>query len=1117
MLAKNLITNYLKDSRFREFYNNWVTSKPGDIVHIHGTRGSLTSLIAACTFQKSNKSILIIRSDKEEAAYFLNDLEKLLDKENVYFFPDSYRRPYSDHEKVDNINIGLRTEALERLMSPESPCIIITYPEALAEKVITRKSFKSRTLTINVNEHIDLEFLNENLFELGFDRVDFVEIPGQFSVRGGIVDVFSFSQQDPTRIEFFGNEVESLRSFSVESQLSVNPLMSITLVSNIEDKHQKEIRQSLLKYSDESTLIWIQDTQITIEKMESSFKHAEDIHSNIKSTIDRIEPSALYLSINELKQELKQRPLITEVIEATSKEKSWGSLPKTSFSKNFNLLSETIIKHQKNGSEIWLMCGQIQQKKRLETILSDISEISLNINWLDGSLHSGWEDPLGKKVVFTDHEIFEKYHRFRLRDGLDKAQAITLKELNSLQIGDYVTHIDHGIGKFGGLQKIDVQGKYQEAIKLVYKDSDLLYVSIHSLHKISKFNSKEGTAPNVNKLGSPAWQNLKKKTKSRVKKLAYDLIKLYAKRKEAKGFSFSPDNYLQNELEGYFQYEDTPDQEKATLDVKSDMESSTPMDRLICGDVGFGKTEIAVRAAFKAVNDNKQVAILVPTTILAFQHYKTFKKRLDAFPVRVEYVNRSKSSKDMKLILRDLQEGRVDILIGTHKLVSKDVIFKDLGLLIIDEEQKFGVNVKDKLKTLKVNVDTLTLTATPIPRTMQFSLMAARDLSVMNTPPANRQPIETQIIGFKEDRIRDILHYEVSRGGQAFFIHNRVENIKEVAGTLQRLLPDMRIAIGHGKMKGSDLENILVDFMDGKYDILVSTTIVESGLDVPNANTMIIHQAQMFGLSDLHQMRGRVGRSNKKAFCYLISPPISGLPDESRKRLQALEQFSDLGSGFRIALRDLEIRGAGDLLGGEQSGFINDLGFETYQRLLSEAVHELKNNDFKEVYKNQKGGIEEEKMECQLDTDLELLFPDKYVNFVEERLRIYRDLNSLKNELDLRKFALGLEDRFGQMPTAAKNLLQSMRLRWLGDDLGLEKIILKSGKMIAHFPNSEFKKPSEKTILGFLSKIQENPGRYRMKQTKRLSLIIDGISSVNEALIALQEIQNKKHLLNEAI
>jgi len=1110
MQEKELITQYQKDSRFINFFESWSTENKGNIIPINGLLGSSIPLIAACTFVKSGKSWIIIRREKEEAAYFFNDLEKLLGPQRVAFFPDSYKRPYSEQENLDNINIGLRTEVLERLSTSSKPCLIVTYPEAIAEKVISKKSLKSKKLKIKVNQFIDLNFFNENLFDLGFERVDFVELPGQFSLRGGIVDVFSFSQENPTRIEFIGNEVESLRAFSVEDQLSLEKISEITLIANIENKYVDEPRQSLLTYSQNIENIWIPNVDAIAEQIEKCYRHVENIILRHSQTKGKNDPSLLQLTKKEFRKEITEKIIIADSNQINISENNWGISPRISFAKNFPLLIKTFNTHQNNGIQIWLMYGQAQQKKRLESIIHDMSDTHIQINWVEGALHIGFEDLPGKKVVYTDHEIFEKYQKFNLRSGLNKAQVITLRELNSLQIGDYVTHIDHGIGKFGGLQKLNVQGKNQEAIKLIYKDSDLLYVSIHGLHKISKFNSKDGASPSINKLGSPAWQNLKKKTKSRVKILAYDLIKLYAKRKEAKGFSFSPDNYLQNELEGYFQYNDTPDQEKATLDVKSDMESTIPMDRLICGDVGFGKTEIAVRAAFKAVNDNKQVAILVPTTILAFQHFQTFNDRLKGFPVTIDYLNRSRSSKDIKRILNELNEGKIDIIVGTHKLASKDVKFKDLGLLIIDEEQKFGVNVKDKLKTIKVNVDTLTLTATPIPRTMQFSLMAARDLSVMNTPPENRQPIDTQIIGFNEERIRDVLDYEIRRGGQAFFIHNRVENIKEIASSLKRLLPDARIAIGHGKMKGKELEDILMDFMDSKYDILVSTTIVESGLDVPSANTMIINQAHKFGLSDLHQMRGRVGRSNKKAFCYLISPPINGLPEESRKRLQALEQFSDLGSGFKIALRDLEIRGAGDLLGGEQSGFINDLGFETYQRLLSEAVNELKHQDFKDLFENKQDGFPEIKSPCQIDTDLELLFPDSYVNFVEERLRIYRDLNKINNQNELEKFSISLEDRFGSMPKEAKELVESMKIKWLGTELGLGKIILKSGKMILHFNENEGNEPPENIIIAFLKKIQENPSRYRMKQTNRLSIIIESVNSVIDAFITLQEIKNHK-------
>ncbi|MDA8787955.1 transcription-repair coupling factor [Schleiferiaceae bacterium] len=1105
-----LLDAYRADARLHALLRAWSAPPADSPVGLSGVRGSLKAVIAALAWEALQRPMILVRSDKEDAAYFLNDLEKLLGPGKAFFFPDSYRKPYADRDQVDNANIGLRAEALERLQRER--CIIVTYPEALAEKVVTRKSFGSKSLRVAKGDKLDLDFFNESLFDMRFERVDFVEKPGQFAVRGGIVDVFSFAHAQPHRIEFFGNEVDNIRSFEVDSQLSDGRVEAMTLVPNVEDKVRKEIRESLIEYAGEDALLWIEDAAFLQEKLDQGYALAEAAYVAFEGGIRPMEPHALYSSGSHLVQLLQHKTYLSEGI-ATA-QSAWQSLPQPAFGKNFTLLLEHLQAQQRVDRELWIMCSLAQQQKRLASIIHDLSgDESLPIHWVESALHAGWEDPQAGRVIYSDHEIFERYQRFRLRDGLDKAQAITLKELNALQVGDYVTHIDHGIGKFGGLQKIDVQGKIQEAIKLVYKDSDILYVSIHSLHKIAKFNGKEGATPVLNKLGSPAWQSLKKKTKTRVKQLAYDLIQLYAKRKEAKGFGFSPDSYLQHELEASFHYEDTPDQEKATADIKSDMENPIAMDRLICGDVGFGKTELAVRAAFKAVADSKQVAVLVPTTILAFQHFQTFSQRLEGFPARVEYINRSRSAKDVKAIAEGLANGSIDILIGTHKLVSKELQFKDLGLLIIDEEQKFGVNVKDKLKTLKVNVDTLTLTATPIPRTLQFSLMAARDLSVMTTPPPNRQPIETHVMGFNESGIRDALAYEMSRGGQAFFIHNRVENIQEVAGMIQRLIPDARIAIGHGQMKGQDLEKILLDFMAGSYDILVSTTIVESGLDVPNANTMIIHQAHMFGLSDLHQMRGRVGRSNRKAFCYLIAPPLAGLPEESRKRLQALEQFSDLGSGFKIALRDLEIRGAGDLLGAEQSGFINDLGFDTYQKLLSEAVDELKKNEFKELYADQRGGWDPSERECQLDTDLELLLPDAYINFVEERLRIYRELNDLKDEAALRTYIGGLEDRFGALPPQAERLMTSLRLRWLGQAMGFDKIVLKAGKLLCYFPEEAHDAPPQEVLVNFLSKLQSQPSRYRMKQKgPRISLVVENIPTVDQAFVTLNELRPEPHL-----
>jgi len=1102
-----LLDAYRADARFHGLLNAWLDLPPGDALGLGGVRGSLKSVLAVLALEQSQKHVLVVRSDKEDAAYFLNDCEKLLGPGRALFFPDSYRKPYGERDQVDNANIGLRAEVLERLQKSKQPLVLVTYPEALAEKVVTRKTFGSKSLRIATGDKLDLDFLNESLFDMRFERVDFVEKPGQFAVRGGIVDVYSFAHSCAHRIEFFGNEVEDIRPFDVDSQLSTGSVDQMTLVPNVEDKLRKEVRESLIEYAGPEVLLWVEDPQLLCDKLDQGYAQAEAAYVAFDGVVKPLEPHALYSSGAAMSHLLQHRPYLTEASSASSAQAPWQSLPQPAFGKKFDLLLDHLQAHHRAGRELWILCSLPQQQKRLASILHDLNPSEeLPIHWLDAALHEGWEDPAAQRVVYTDHEIFERYQRFRLRDGLDKAQAITLKELNSLQVGDYVTHIDHGIGKFGGLQKIDVQGKMQEAIKLVYKDSDILYVSIHSLHKIAKFNGKEGATPVLNKLGSPAWQALKKKTKTRVKQMAYDLIQLYAKRKEAKGFGFAPDTYLQHELEASFQYEDTPDQEKATADIKADMESPIAMDRLICGDVGFGKTELAVRAAFKAVADSKQVAVLVPTTILAFQHFQTFKKRLEGFPARVEYINRSRSTKEVKQIAEDLASGKIDILIGTHKLVSKELTFKDLGLLVIDEEQKFGVNVKDKLKTLKVNVDTLTLTATPIPRTLQFSLMAARDLSVMTTPPPNRQPIETHVMGFNEAGIRDALAYELSRGGQAFFIHNRVENIQEVAGMLQRLLPDARIAIGHGQMKGHDLEAILLDFMAGNYDILVSTTIVESGLDVPNANTMIIHQAHMFGLSDLHQMRGRVGRSNRKAFCYLIAPPLAGLPEESRKRLQALEQFSDLGSGFKIALRDLEIRGAGDLLGAEQSGFINDLGFDTYQKLLAEAVDELKKGEFKDLYSDVRGGWDPKDRDCQLDTDLELLLPDAYINFVEERLRIYRELNDLKTEGELETYCAGLEDRFGPLPRQAQQLMTSLRLRWLGQALGFEKIVLKAGKMLCHFPEEAHEAPPQEVLLLFLQKLQAQPQRFRMKQKgPRISLVVESVPGVDEAFVLLKD------------
>ncbi|GIM55128.1 transcription-repair-coupling factor [Capnocytophaga cynodegmi] len=1044
-------------------------------------------------------------SDKEEAAYFLNDLESLLGDEHVIFFPDSYRRPYQI-EDTDNANVLLRAEVLNRLGSHQTPLIVVSYPEALFEKVITRKQLEKNTLKIKKGDSLSLDFLNEMLFTYNFNRTDFVTEPGEFSVRGGIVDVFSFSNNEPYRIEFFGNEIESIRTFDVETQLSTQQLSKITIIPNIENKENEEVRQSILEYISEKTLFIAKDIDSFLQKIDKLFNKSVEIYEKLSNEVKHIAPEVLFCQSNELLGRIGSfQSIFTGTNSLFSSEKIvFRTNPQPAFNKQFELLISYLNKKHEESFTNYIICSTEQQAKRFDDIFKEMEQ-KVHYQTSILSLHSGFVDSDNKINVFTDHQIFERYHKFHLKNGYAKKQAITLKELTQLTVGDYVTHIDHGIGKFAGLQKIEVEGKMQEAIKLIYGDRDVLFVSIHSLHKITKYNGKDGKPPKIYKLGSGAWKALKQKTKARVKEIAFNLIQLYAKRKESSGFAFAHDSYLQNELEASFLYEDTPDQSKATAEVKADMESPKPMDRLVCGDVGFGKTEVAIRAAFKAVDNGKQVVVLVPTTILAFQHYQTFSSRMKDFPVRIDYLNRFRTAKEKKNILEELAKGSLDIIIGTHQIVNESVKYKDLGLLIVDEEQKFGVGVKDKLKTLKENLDVLTLTATPIPRTLQFSLMAARDLSVINTPPPNRYPIDSQVIHFNEEIIRDAVAYEIQRGGQVFFINNRVENIREVAGMLQRLVPDAKIAVGHGQMDGKKLEETMLAFMDGAYDVLVATTIIESGLDVPNANTIFINNAHNFGLSDLHQMRGRVGRSNKKAFCYFITPPFVAMSDDARKRIQAIAQFSDLGSGFNIAMKDLEIRGAGDLLGGEQSGFINEIGFETYQKILQEAIVELKENEFSELYQTK----EEDKSylnDTQIDSDFELLFPDTYVNRVAERLNLYNELSNISSEADLLTYEKNLIDRFGQLPPQAVDLLNSVRLKWFATKMGIEKLVMKNGKMTGYFisdQESPFYQSSRfQKVLQF---VQRHPDRCRMqeKETRnglRLLLIFEDITSIDKAL-----------------
>lgn len=1074
--------------------------------------GSSLSFVISETFKKAEKPYLLIFNDKEEAAYYLNDLEQLLGDKNVLFYPGSYRRPYQI-EETDNANVLLRSEVLNRINSRRKPAIIVTYPTALFEKVVTKKELDKNTLKIKVGENVSPDFVNEVLFEYQFNRVDFVTEPGDFSVRGGIIDVFSFSNDEPYRMEFFGDEVESIRTFDVETQLSKEKHQKISIMPNVENKGLQENRESFLKYISAKTAIFVKDITTITTNLDTFFKKAELSFDELSKEIKRSKPSELFCDGALIQQELQQ---FTTVNMSKSSIKNltnitFDTTAQPSFNKKFDLLIQNFNEFSAKGFTNYIFCSNDKQAQRFHDIFDD-NEADVSYETIVFPLYQGFVDNQNKIVCYTDHQIFERYYKFRLKNGYEKKQSITLQELTRLEIGDYVTHIDHGIGKFGGLQKIDVEGKKQEAIKLIYGDRDILYVSIHSLHKISKFSGKDGKPPKIYKLGSGAWKKVKQKTKARVKHIAFNLIQLYAKRKLQKGYAFAPDTHMQHELEASFIYEDTPDQFTSTQDVKTDMEKAQPMDRLVCGDVGFGKTEVAIRAAFKAVDNGKQVAILVPTTILAFQHFKTFSERLKDFPVTVDYLNRFRTTKQRNTVLEGVANGSVDIVIGTHQLTNKKIQFKDLGLLIIDEEQKFGVAIKDKLKIIKENVDTLTLTATPIPRTLQFSLMAARDLSVIKTAPPNRHPIETNVIRFSEETIRDAISYEISRGGQIFFIHNRIENIKEVAGLLQRLVPNAKICIGHGQMEGKKLEELMLAFMNGEFDVLVSTTIIESGLDVPNANTIFINNANNFGLSDLHQMRGRVGRSNKKAFCYFITPAYHMMTTDAKKRIEALELFSELGSGLNIAMKDLEIRGAGDLLGGEQSGFINDIGFDTYQKILQEAIEELKENEFKELYPTDENTPKEYVKEVQIETGFEILIPDAYVNSVTERLSLYNELGNLTKEEELLTFEKQIVDRFGEYPPEVQDLLDSVRIKWLAKKLGLEKIILKQKRLVGYFLSDQ--QSSFYETEGFtkmLQYVQKNPKSCVMKEKdtkngKRLLVTFIRIDSVQTALDLLREI-----------
>jgi transcription-repair coupling factor (superfamily II helicase) len=1110
---KNKILKIYEEHPHRGSFSESLNQQDNRIL-LKGLAGSVKTIFPASIHNIIPNNQVFILTEKEEASYFFSDLTTLLGEDKVLFFPSSFKRNVQLGQ-LDNDNVVLRTEVLNRLSSGEKNLYVVTYTEALAENVVTKKKLKENTLFLRRGEKISLEFLHEVLLEYGFEQVDFVFNPGEYSIRGSIADVFSFSGDTPFRIDFFGDEVESIRKFDVETQLSHEKAEKISIVPNTceiavkkSQNPEKEL-ECFTSFVSDHVIFWTENLPYSVNYLNDLFEKTD--YDTSESSIQK---DHILTTGNNLLKFLDKK-IVIEFGQQTqfnpSKVFEFNISPQPAFNKNFGLLASNLDEHFRDGFLNLILSENEKQIERLNAIFQEIYG-KVNFEPLLFTIHNGFIDYNLKICCYTDHQIFERYHRFKYRGNFGNRESLTIKELHGLHPGDFVVHIDHGIGQFGGLEKININGKFQEAVRLVYQDKDVLFVSIHSLHRISKYKGKDGIPPKIYKLGSPAWQKLKDKTKSRIKDIAKDLIALYAKRKNEKGFSFSPDTYLQNELEASFIYEDTPDQLKATQAVKTQMESTMPMDMLVCGDVGFGKTEVAIRAAFKAVTDGKQVGVLVPTTLLAMQHYKTFTDRLRSFPCTVEYISRLRPSGVQKEILKTLPEGKIDILIGTHKLLGKEVQFKDLGLLIIDEEQKFGVAAKEKLKQMRINVDTLTLTATPIPRTLQFSLMGARDLAIINTPPPNRHPIITELHSFNEHTITDAIIYEVQRGGQVFFIHNRIQNIKEVEAVINKVCPGIKTVVAHGQMEGSKLEKIMIDFVNGNYDVLVSTSIIESGLDIPNANTIIINNAQNFGLSDLHQLRGRVGRSNKKAFCYLLAPPSQTLTGEARRRLRAIEEYSELGSGFNIAMQDLDIRGAGNLLGSEQSGFIADIGFEAYNKILNEALQELKETEFKELFSS-KDHPDVEKQnylnDCHIDTDLELLFPETYVPSTTERIHLYRSLDSSENEERLQRFELSLSDRFGQIPEATRELINVVRLRWLAIDLGFEKIILKNGKMIAHFISYQLSPYYQSNVFNhILSFVQREPGLFRMKEDKnKLTLTVDKISSVSDAIKLLLRIK----------
>ena len=1096
-------------------------------IQLAGLQGSSAALVFASLAERAPEVLgspyVFVLDDEEEAGYFYHDLTRMLGDQQVLFFPSSFRRAIKFGQRNAGQEI-LRTEVLSRLSSGSLPLFVVTHPQALSELVVTKQKLSEQTLSLKVGERVDIMFVQETLLSFGFNRTDYVYEPGQFAVRGSIIDVYSFSHELPYRIDFFGDEVDSIRTFEVHSQLSRDRQESITIVPEMDGKNLS--RESFLSFLPQNTLLILKDLVFLCDIVEQSYK---DGFSQSAITVQQ-EEASVDLSAESLlvkpedfrKQVLDFRRI--ELKSHTQDSSREGTLiqfhthSQPVFHKNFDLLISAFQKLQDEGTELYILADSQKQTDRLESIFHD-KETGIQFTPVDHALHAGFSDDDLHLAFFTDHQIFDRYHKYNLRSekAMGGKVALTLKELQQFEVGDYVVHIDYGVGKFGGLVRMQNGDQMQEVIKIIYSGDDTVYVSIHSLHKVSKYKGREGEPPRISHLGTGAWERMKERTKKKIKDIARDLILLYSRRREEKGFSFSHDSFMQHELEASFIYEDTPDQLKATQDVKADMERQRPMDRLVCGDVGFGKTEVAIRAAFKACVDNKQVAVLVPTTVLAYQHFHTFTSRLKDFPVKIEYLTRARTPGQTKQILEGLKSGSVNIIIGTHKLIGKSVRFKDLGLLIIDEEQKFGVSTKEKLRQLKTNVDTLTLTATPIPRTLQFSLMGARDLSVIQTPPPNRYPIQTQLCQFNAEVISEAIEFEMSRSGQVFFVNNRISQLPELAELVRKHVPDARVAIAHGQMHPEELEKIMVDFMNYDYDVLISTTIIESGLDIPNANTIIINGAHNFGLSDLHQMRGRVGRSNKKAFCYLLAPPLSALNIDACRRLQAIENFSDLGSGIHIAMQDLDIRGAGNLLGAEQSGFIADLGYETYQKILSQAVTELRNEEFHELYAEEvrEGNVVESTDvvdDCQLDSNLPMFFSEEYVPTSSERMLLYRELDGMERDEDVERFKQRLIDRFGPLPREAEDLLKVVTLRRLGKHFGCERIVLKAGHARLFFGPDDDNPFYVGRIFGqILDFATANAYRCHFKLDKGKSLLIDDVNTIGEAVELLKQINNRNY------